>query len=102
MFTRDGVTYACICNNDEMIQEKFHQKLKNALCQLEQSEPYNPRPNRTEREAKELKKATGQNLIESKASKKLVKLERQYCHVPESNWSGPSPTNNILLSTFTS
>ena len=43
LFAGDGVPPACICNNSkEMEQGKFHQKLKDAACQLKQLELYTP------------------------------------------------------------
>ena len=47
----DDVPPACICDNaKEIIQGKFHQKLKDAACQLKQLEPYTPWSNAAERE----------------------------------------------------
>ena len=41
LFARDGVLPACMCDiAKEMVQDKFHQKLKLAACHLKQLEPY--------------------------------------------------------------
>ena len=66
LFARDGVPPACICNNArEMIQGKFHQKLKDAACHLKQLELYTPWSNAAERK-KELKRGAGHKLLRSK------------------------------------
>ena len=60
LFVRYGVTPTCICNNaKEMIECKFHQKLKEDACHLKQLESYTPWSNAAEREIKELKKGAG-------------------------------------------
>ena len=57
LFVRDGVPPTCMCENaKEMIQGKFHQKLKETECLLNQLEPYIFWSNAAEREMKELKK----------------------------------------------
>ena len=41
LFVRDGVALTCIYNNTkELVQGKFHQKLKEAACHLKQLELY--------------------------------------------------------------
>ena len=46
----DGVLPACICiSAKEMIQGKFYQKLKDAMCQLKQFKQYTPWSNAEER-----------------------------------------------------
>ena len=41
LFDRDGFLPSCICDDaKEMVQSKFHQKLKDAACHLKQLEPY--------------------------------------------------------------
>ena len=43
LFDRDGVMPACICDNSkEMVQGKFHQKLKDGALHLKQLGPYTP------------------------------------------------------------
>ena len=72
LFARDGVPPACICiNAKEMVQDKFHQKLKDAACQLKHFEPYTPWSNASEREIKELKNGAGHKLLISRAPKCL-------------------------------
>ena len=72
LFVRDGVPPTCICDNArELVQGKFHQKLKKALCHLKQLEPYTPWSNAAEREIKELKKGAGHKLLWSRAPKHL-------------------------------
>ena len=75
LFAVDGVPPACKCNNaKEMIQGKFHQKLKDAACHLKQLEPYTSLSNAAEREIKEikeLKKGAGNKLPRSRAPKCL-------------------------------
>ena len=57
LFAMDGILLAWIFNNaEEMIQGKFHQKLKDTGCHLKQLGQYTPNPNSTEWEIKELKK----------------------------------------------
>ena len=52
LFAMDGVPLACIGNNSkEMIQGKFHQKLKEAACHLTQLQLYTPWSNAAERES---------------------------------------------------
>ena len=68
LFARDGATPACICDNaKDLIQGKFHQKLKEAACHLKQLEPYTPQSNAAERENKQLKKGAGCKLLRSRA-----------------------------------
>ena len=56
LFARDGVLPACTCNNaKEMVQGKFHQKLKNSACHLKQLDPCTPWLNAAEIAIKELK-----------------------------------------------
>ena len=51
LFARDDVPPACICNNaQEMIQDKFYQKFKDAACHQKQLKPYTPWLNAAERE----------------------------------------------------
>ena len=51
LLARDGVPPACICNNvKEMIQGKFHQKVKDAAYHLKQLKSYTPWSNAAERE----------------------------------------------------
>ena len=51
LFARDGVLPAYICDNsEEIIQGKFHQKLKDAVCQLKQLQPHISRSNAAEKE----------------------------------------------------
>ena len=72
LFVRDGVPLTCICDNaKELVQGKFHQKLKEAACHLKQLEPYTPRSNTAEREIKELKKGAHHKLLQSRAPKHL-------------------------------
>ena len=59
-----------ICDNArELVQGKFHQKLKEAVCHLKQLEPYTPWSNSAEREIKELKKGAGHKMLWSRAPK---------------------------------
>ena len=72
LFVRDGVPPTCICDNArELVQGKFHQKLKEAACHLRQLEPYTPWSNAAEREIKELKKGACHKLLQSRAPKQL-------------------------------
>ena len=72
LFVRDDVLSTCICDYaKEMIQGKFHQKLKDDACHLKQLELYTPWSNATKREIKELKKGTSCKLLQSRASKHL-------------------------------
>ena len=72
LFMRDGIPLTCICNNaKELIQGKFHQKLKKAACHLKQLELYTPWSNAAERDIKELKKGSGHKLLQTRASKHL-------------------------------
>ena len=72
LFVRDGVPQTCICDNArELVQGKFHQKLKEAACHLKQLEPYTPLSNAAVREIKELKKGAGCKLLQSRAPKHL-------------------------------
>ena len=49
LFARDGVPPACICDNaKEIVQGKFHQKLKDDACHLKQLKPYTPWSNAAE------------------------------------------------------
>ena len=71
-FMKDGVSPTCICDNaKELVQGKFHQKLKEAVCHLKQLEPYTPWSIAAEREIKELKKGAGHKLLRSRALKHL-------------------------------
>ena len=50
LFARDGVLPAYKCDNaKEMVQGKFYQKLKEAVCHLRQLEPYTPLSNAAKR-----------------------------------------------------
>ena len=70
LFTWDGVTPACICNNaNEIIQIKFYQKLKDAVSQVKQFEPCTPWSNAAGREIKEFNKGTSHKLSWSSAPK---------------------------------
>ena len=72
LFVKDGVPQTCICNNaKKLVQEKFNQKLKEALHHLKQLELYTPWSNAAEREIKELKKGASCKLLCSRASKHL-------------------------------
>ena len=72
LFMRDGVVPTCICNNAiGMVQGKFHQKLKEAVCHLKQLKPYTTWSNAAEREVKELKKEVGHKMLLSRAPKCL-------------------------------
>ena len=72
LFVRDGVPLTCICDNaKELVQGKFHQKLKEAACHLKQLEPYTPWSNAAEREIKQLKKGAGCKVLRSRAPKHL-------------------------------
>ena len=72
LFAWDGVPPTCICDKaKELIQGKFHQKLKDAACHLKQLEPDTPWSNAAEREIKELKKGDGHKLLQSRAPKCL-------------------------------
>ena len=72
LFVRDGVPLTCICDNaKELIQGKFHQKLKEGACHLKQLELYTPRSNATEREIKKLKRGAGHMLLQSRSPKCL-------------------------------
>ena len=54
-----------------MVFGKFNRKLKKALSQLEQTEPFTPWSNAAERKRKELKKGSGRKLIKSETPKRL-------------------------------
>ena len=72
LFVIGGVPPTCICNNArELVQEKFHQKLKEAACHLKQLEPYTPWSNVSEREIKKLKKGGVHKMLQSRAQKCL-------------------------------
>ena len=72
LFVRDGVPPTCICDNArELVQGKFHQKLKEAACHLRQLEPYTPWSNAAEREIKDLKKGASHKLLWFRAPKHL-------------------------------
>ena len=72
LFMRNDVPPTCICDNaKELIQGKFHQKLKEAACHLKQLEPYTPWSNATERDIKELKKEASCKMLWSRAPKHL-------------------------------
>ena len=63
LFAGGGVLTVCLCNNaKEMIQDEFHQKLKDTAFQFKQLKPYTPSSNAAEREIKELKKGAGHKL----------------------------------------
>ena len=60
LFARDVFSPACVCDNaKEMVQGKFHQKLKDAACYLKQLGSYSPWSN------------AGCKLLRSRASKHL-------------------------------
>ena len=64
LFVRDGVPLTWVCDNArELVQGKFHQKLKVVACHLKQLEPYTPLSNPAEREINELKKEAGHKLL---------------------------------------
>ena len=72
LLARDGVPPVCICNNTkELIQGKFHQKLKDATCHLKKLDSYTPWSNAAEREIKELKKVVGHKMLRSRTPKHL-------------------------------
>ena len=72
LFVRDGVQPTCICDNArELIQGKFHQKLKEAVSHFKQWEPYTPWSNAPEREIIELKKGTSHKMLRYRAPKGL-------------------------------
>ena len=72
LFVRDGVPPACICDNtNEMIQGKFHQKLKETEYHLKQLEPYTPWSKAAKRKIKDLNKETSCMLLQSRAPKRL-------------------------------
>ena len=72
LYVKDGVPPTCIYNNArELIQRKFHQKLKNAACHLKELEPYTPWSKAGEREIKELKKGAGYKMLQTRAPKHL-------------------------------
>ena len=56
----------------EMIQGVMNRKLKEALCHLRRTEPFNLLLNAAVREIKELKKDFGRNMIKSKTPKWLL------------------------------
>ena len=63
LFVRDGVPATCIWDySKDLVQGKFHQKLKEAASHLKQLEPYTPWSNAAEREIKELKNGAGHKL----------------------------------------
>ena len=64
-----------------MAQCKFHEKLKDAACQLKQLEPYNSLSNAAKREIKDLNKGAGHKLFQSRAMKQMQNncLEFEAC-----------------------
>ena len=72
MFARDGDLAAFICDNaKKIVQGKFHQKLKDAACQLKQLESYTSCWNATKRGMKEVQKEANCKLLTSRAPKHL-------------------------------
>ena len=60
LLVRDCIIPACICDNAKKTKYgKFHQKLKEAVCDLKQLEPQTTWLNAAEGEIKELKKQAG-------------------------------------------
>ena len=69
---QDGVPPPIIYDNaKEMILSEFNRKLKEALCQLRQTELFMPWSNAAERKIKELKRGSGRKLIKSGTPKSL-------------------------------
>eukprot|EP00804_Cyclotella_cryptica_P019398 CCRYP_006588-RA/>CCRYP_006588-RA protein AED:0.13 eAED:0.13 QI:0/0/0/1/0.75/0.6/5/0/864 len=72
LFQRDGVPPACIVDGSlEQVKGEFRRKLKEASCQLKQTEPYSPWQNAAEGNIRELKKGAGRKMIKSGSPKKL-------------------------------
>ena len=72
LFVRDGVPPTCIRDiARELVQGKFHQKLKEVACYLKQLEWCTPWSNAAEREIKELKKGAGHKMLGSREPKHL-------------------------------
>ena len=72
LFQQDKVLPAIIYEYaKEMILGDFGRKLKEALCHLRQTEPFNLSSNVAEREIKELKKVYHRKSIKSGALKRL-------------------------------
>ncbi len=72
LFQRDGVPPACIVDGSkEQVKGEFRRKLKEASCQLKQTEPYSPWQNAAEGNIRELKKGAGRKMIKSGSPKRL-------------------------------
>ena len=71
-FPQDRVSFGIICNNvNEMIKSEFSRKLKEVSCHLQQTEPFTPWSNATEREIKGQKKGSISKTIRLKTPKRL-------------------------------
>ena len=66
LFQGDGVPPACIADGSkEQVEDKFRHKLKEASCQLKQTETYSPWQNVAQVKSRELKNGEGQKMIKS-------------------------------------
>jgi hypothetical protein len=71
-FQCDGVPPACIVDGSkEQVEGKFRCKLKEASCQLKQTEPYSEWHNAAEGNICELKNGAGWKMIKSRSSNRL-------------------------------
>ena len=72
LFRNEGVPPTLVMDGaNEQVKGEFRKKIQQVDCCIRQVEPYTPQSNAAERTIKELKKATGRKMIQSKAPKQL-------------------------------
>jgi hypothetical protein len=72
MFQRDGVPLSIIMDGSkEQTMGEFRKKARAAGCRIKQTEPYSPWQNAAESAIRELKRAAGRKMIESKCPRQL-------------------------------
>jgi hypothetical protein len=72
MFQRDGAPLAIIMDGSkEQTMGEFRKKARAAGCRIKQTEPYSPWQNATESAIREMKRAAGRKMIESKCPRRL-------------------------------
>ena len=72
LFQREGVPNTMIMDGaKEQIMGDFRRKCREAGARIKQTEPYTPWSNAAEAAIRELKKGVGQQMVRSRAPKKL-------------------------------
>ena len=72
LFQREGVPNVMIMDGaNEQVKGEFRKKCRQAGVHVKQTEPYSPWQNNAESSIRELKKAVGQEMVQSKAPKRL-------------------------------